>query len=39
MFLINIVKQYERAVVFRLGRYTGTRGPGLVILIPSSIVA
>jgi regulator of protease activity HflC (stomatin/prohibitin superfamily) len=34
MFFINIVKQYERAVVFRLGRHIGTRGPGLVILIP-----
>jgi regulator of protease activity HflC (stomatin/prohibitin superfamily) len=34
VFFINIVKQYERAVVFRLGRYTGTREPGLVILIP-----
>ncbi len=34
MFFINVVKQYERAVIFRLGRYTGTRGPGLVILIP-----
>jgi regulator of protease activity HflC (stomatin/prohibitin superfamily) len=34
MFWISVVKQYERAVIFRLGRYTGTRGPGLVILIP-----
>ena len=34
MFWINVVKQYERAVIFRLGRYIGTRGPGLVILIP-----
>tara|TARA_Y100000588_G_scaffold360740_1_gene420929 strand:- start:1842 stop:2732 length:891 start_codon:yes stop_codon:yes gene_type:complete len=34
MFFISIVKQYERAVVFRLGRYIGTKGPGLVILIP-----
>ena len=34
MFFISVVKQYERAVIFRLGRYTGTRGPGLVILIP-----
>jgi regulator of protease activity HflC (stomatin/prohibitin superfamily) len=29
---IRILKQYERAVVFFLGRYTGTRGPGLVVL-------
>ena len=34
MFFISIVKQYERAVIFRLGKYTGTRDPGLVILIP-----
>ena len=34
MFWISVVKQYERAVIFRLGRYTGTRGPGLIILIP-----
>lgn len=34
MFFISIVKQYERAVIFRLGRYIGTKGPGLVILIP-----
>ena len=34
MFFISVIKQYERAVVFRLGRYTGIRGPGLVILIP-----
>ena len=34
MHWISVVKQYERAVIFRLGRYIGTRGPGLVILIP-----
>ena len=34
MFWISVVKQYERAVIFRLGRYIGTRGPGLVIMIP-----
>ncbi len=31
---IRILKEYERAVIFRLGRLTGTRGPGLVFLIP-----
>jgi regulator of protease activity HflC (stomatin/prohibitin superfamily) len=31
---IKILKEYERAVVFRLGRFTGIRGPGLIILIP-----
>lgn len=30
----KILKEYERAVVFRLGRFTGVRGPGLIILIP-----
>jgi regulator of protease activity HflC (stomatin/prohibitin superfamily) len=34
MFFISVIKQYERAVIFRLGRYIGTRGPGLTILIP-----
>src|SRR6185436_3646062 len=32
---VRILKQYERAVVFRLGRVEGgARGPGLVIIIP-----
>ena len=31
---IKIVPEYRRLVVFRLGRLTGQRGPGLVILIP-----
>jgi regulator of protease activity HflC (stomatin/prohibitin superfamily) len=31
---IRIVQEYERLVVFRLGRSVGTRGPGLVLLIP-----
>jgi regulator of protease activity HflC (stomatin/prohibitin superfamily) len=31
---IRIVQEYERLVVFRLGRCVGPRGPGLVILIP-----
>ena len=31
---IRILKEYERAVIFRLGRFIGTRGPGLVIMIP-----
>jgi regulator of protease activity HflC (stomatin/prohibitin superfamily) len=31
---IRIVKQYERGVVFRLGRLVGTREPGLRLLIP-----
>jgi regulator of protease activity HflC (stomatin/prohibitin superfamily) len=31
---IRILREYERAVVFRLGRLVGSRGPGLVLLIP-----
>ncbi len=31
---IRIVQEYERLVVFRLGRCMGQRGPGLVLLIP-----
>ncbi|MBU6379234.1 MAG: slipin family protein [Gammaproteobacteria bacterium] len=31
---IKIVPEYERGVVFRLGRLVGLRGPGLVLLIP-----
>jgi regulator of protease activity HflC (stomatin/prohibitin superfamily) len=31
---IRILREYERGVVFRLGRLTGVRGPGLILLIP-----
>ena len=31
---IRIVQEYERLVVFRLGRMIGEKGPGLVLLIP-----
>lgn len=31
---LKILSEYERGVVFRLGRFTGVRGPGLIILIP-----
>lgn len=31
---IKILNEYERGVVFRLGRFVGVRGPGLIILIP-----
>ncbi len=31
---IKIVKEYERAVIFRLGRLLGAKGPGLFIVIP-----
>jgi regulator of protease activity HflC (stomatin/prohibitin superfamily) len=32
---IRILREYERAVVFRLGRLLGVKGPGLVLLIPA----
>ncbi len=31
---VRIVREYERVVVFRLGRLQGARGPGLVLIIP-----
>lgn len=37
MFLssaIKILNEYERGVIFRLGRVIGAKGPGLIILIP-----
>ncbi len=33
-FAIRIVQEYERGVIFRLGRLQGARGPGLFIIIP-----
>lgn len=32
---IRIFREYERGVVFTLGRYTGTKGPGLVLIVPA----
>ena len=31
---VKILREYERAVVFTLGRFQAVRGPGLVILVP-----
>ena len=31
---LKVVQEYERGAVFRLGRFVGLRGPGLVFLIP-----
>lgn len=31
---IRVLREYERGVVFRLGRLVGLRGPGLILLIP-----
>lgn len=32
--MFKILREYERAVVFRLGKYLKTKGPGLIFLIP-----
>src|SRR6266852_4913258 len=34
---LRVAREYQRAVVFRLGRFTGQRGPGLFWLIPLGI--
>ena len=31
---IKVLPEYERGVILTLGRYTGTKGPGLILLIP-----
>ena len=31
---VRILREYERAVIFRLGRLIGAKGPGLILLIP-----
>jgi len=31
---IRILREYERAVIFTLGRFTGVRGPGLILIVP-----
>jgi regulator of protease activity HflC (stomatin/prohibitin superfamily) len=31
---IRIVREYERGVIFRLGRVVGAKGPGLILIIP-----
>ncbi len=31
---IRILREYERGVIFTLGRFTGVKGPGLIILVP-----
>ncbi len=32
--MLFIAKEYERAVIFRLGRYAGVRGPGMYFVLP-----
>jgi len=34
---LRILREYERGVVFRLGRLTGARGPGLIFLLPLGV--
>ena len=31
---VRILREYERGVVFTLGRFTGIKGPGLILLVP-----
>ncbi|MFH1276967.1 MAG: slipin family protein [Candidatus Eisenbacteria bacterium] len=31
---VRVLREYERAVIFRLGRLVGQKGPGLILLIP-----
>jgi regulator of protease activity HflC (stomatin/prohibitin superfamily) len=31
---VRILREYERGVIFTLGRFTGVKGPGLILLIP-----
>ena len=33
--MVRVLREYERGVVFTLGRYTGTKGPGLFLLVPA----
>jgi len=32
--MIKVLREYERGIIFRLGRYVATKGPGLIILLP-----
>lgn len=32
--MVKILREYERGVIFRLGRLMGARGPGIILLIP-----
>lgn len=34
MAAVKILREYERGVIFTLGRFTGVKGPGLILLIP-----
>tara|TARA_R110000868_G_scaffold184129_1_gene425575 strand:+ start:55 stop:795 length:741 start_codon:yes stop_codon:yes gene_type:complete len=32
--VVHVLREYERAVIFTLGRFTSLKGPGLIIIIP-----
>jgi len=32
--MVRVLREYERGVIFRLGRLIGPKGPGLIFLIP-----
>jgi len=34
IYAIRILREYERGVVFTLGRFSGVKGPGLILIIP-----
>src|SRR5271155_476214 len=34
---LRIAQEYQRGVIFRLGRYAGTRGPGIYWIVPLGI--
>jgi regulator of protease activity HflC (stomatin/prohibitin superfamily) len=34
MSAVRILREYERGVVFTLGRFTGVKGPGIILLVP-----
>lgn len=34
LMAMRVLREYERGVVFTLGRFTGVKGPGLILLIP-----
>ncbi len=34
IIMLRVIKEYERAVVFRLGKFIGIKGPGLIVVLP-----
>jgi len=34
VIMLRVIKEYERAVVFRLGKFIGIKGPGLIVVLP-----